>query len=77
MLVAVAGYLGAQTVGADMVPFCAWARNGRAGLWWNAYVTPRSPISHSRRYNAVCVAAPWVPLLPDRGRPSFDYVPYP
>ena len=75
MFLTVAGGLGAQTAGIDVIPLCAWARNGQAGLWWNAHVTPRSPVSHSRRYNAVCVAAPWAPTLPDRGRPSFDYIP--
>ncbi len=61
--------------GLKVVPLCAWARNGRVGLWWNVYVQPAAPLMRSQRYNAVCVAAPWVPGLPDRGRPSVGYLP--
>ncbi len=74
-LLSASNKVGAQSGSMDLVPLCAWARNGRAGLWWNSSVSPRVPISRSRRYNAVCIAAPWPPGLPDYGRPVIDFTP--
>jgi hypothetical protein len=65
----------ARAAALDIVPLCAWARNGRVGLWWNAHITPSSPASYSHRYHALCVAAPWPPILPDRGRPNISITP--
>lgn len=59
-----------------VVPLCAWARHGRVGLWWNSTVTPTAPIRVSHRYNALCIAAPWSPALPGRGRPAIDVTPW-
>jgi len=59
----------------DIIPMCAWARQGAVGLWWNTGVTPTRAFSNSRRYNAVCVAVPWSAALPDRGRPAIDVTP--
>lgn len=59
----------------DVIPLCAWARHGSVGLWWNANIAPTAAIARAPRYNAVCVAAPWSSLLPERGRPAFDVTP--
>jgi hypothetical protein len=75
LILAAAGARGASVAGLEVIPLCAWARNGRAGLWWNSAVSPIASVSLSNRYSAVCVAAPWAPLLPDRGGPSIDYTP--
>lgn len=58
-----------------MTPLCVWVRHGSVGLWWNANVTPRAAAWLSPRYNAVCVALPWVSSLPTSGRPSLQVVP--
>lgn len=51
---------------------CVWARNGQAGLWWNNSLSPSRIFGNARRYNAVCVALPWAPSLPVRGRPFVE-----
>ena len=59
----------------DLIPMCAWARNGRAGLWWNANVKPTRAFANSSRYNAVCLALPWPAAMPDQGRPVISLTP--
>jgi hypothetical protein len=54
---------------------CAWARNGRVGLWWSANVSPARAFANSRYYQAMCIAVPWRPELPTTGRPSLDLTP--
>lgn len=67
---------GIQTSGpVNLIPMCAWARNGNVGLWWNASITASRVVSSSQRYNAVCVALPWAASLPARGRPTIDVLP--
>ena len=59
----------------SVIALCAWARGGRVGLWWNASIAPSRAFSNAYRYNAVCVAVPWSPTLPERGRPAINLQP--
>jgi hypothetical protein len=59
----------------NVTPMCAWARGGRAGLWWSTNVAPGRAFANSPRYNAVCLAIPWAEALPNGGRIAVDVTP--
>ena len=65
----------ANTPSEFATPMCVFARRGQVGLWWNVNVPPARAFAVAPRYNALCVVAPWSPVLPARGRPALDVAP--